>query len=256
MSFGGVQALRDVDLTVKPGQIHGLIGPNGAGKTTLLDAVSGYVNPREGSITLGVDRIESLPSWKRARRGLARSFQSGQLFPELSVLDNIQIASEANRSSSVVRDLLWPRGRTMTSLTHDTIHAFELEPHLDASVSALPNGRRQLVSIARAMAANPSILMLDEPAAGLSDRERTELTDLLRKLAGDFGVGILLIEHDVNLVLDVSDVVTVLNFGQVLAHDTPERIRNSSAVIDAYLGSPAKKSPTGEQAVELTEQLP
>ncbi|MCU1375913.1 MAG: hypothetical protein JWO68_3199, partial [Actinomycetia bacterium] len=167
--FGGVHALTNVDLRVEPGEVHGLIGPNGAGKTTLLDAISGFVRPSSGVIQLGDRVLDGLPTWRRARLGIGRSFQNVQLFADLTVLDNVRAASDVRRRGGFVRDLVWPGEQTLSATANDAIETLALGGILDSNTEELSYGRRQLVAIARALAANPSVVLLDEPAAGLSE---------------------------------------------------------------------------------------
>jgi ABC-type branched-subunit amino acid transport system ATPase component/branched-subunit amino acid ABC-type transport system permease component len=235
--FGGVIALRNVGLEVHPGEIAGLIGPNGAGKSTLIDSVTGFVRTDKGSaITLDGRRIDRLPAHRRARAGLSRSFQSLELFDDVTVLDNLRTACEPRVSWRWVTDLVWPRNRPLTPVALAAVREFGLEPHLHDQPENLSYGRRRLVAIARALAAGPSVLLLDEPAAGLDQHESAELGRLIRKLADEWGIGILIIEHDMAVVMAICDRVTVLDFGRVIASGSPTEIRQDPAVIAAYLG--------------------
>jgi ABC-type branched-subunit amino acid transport system ATPase component/branched-subunit amino acid ABC-type transport system permease component len=236
VQFGGVRVLTDVSLTVAPGEVVGLIGPNGAGKTTTIDVLSGFVRPREGSVTLGGTELVGKSPSKVARAGLARSFQSLELFDDMSVRDNLRTAAEPRDALAFFSDLVWPRRRPLGPTVEAVIAEFELEPWLDHLPTDLPYGRRRLVAIARAVASEPSVLCLDEPAAGLDEAERKELAEVIARLAAEWGMGVLLIEHDTDLVLGVCDRVCVLNFGKVLASGTPEQIRTNPEVITAYLG--------------------
>lgn len=236
VSFGGVRALSDVSLEVTPGQVHGLIGPNGAGKTTLLDVVSGFVTPDSGGVKFDDTDVAGLPVHQRARAGLGRSFQGVQLFADLSVLENVRVACDQYRPLGMARDLVRPGEEQLTPRAWKAIETLELVDLLDSKIDDLSHGQRQLVSIARALAANPHVVMLDEPAAGLDDRERRELGTLIRSLVAENDLGVLLVEHDVELVLDICDWVTVLHGGRVLAAGTPAEIRASQEVRTAYLG--------------------
>jgi ABC-type branched-subunit amino acid transport system ATPase component len=235
VSFGGVKALTDVNLVVEPGAITGLIGPNGAGKSTLIERVSGFVGG-EGRILLGDRDITGLSPHRRARAGVARSFQSLELFEDMSVLDNIRAASDNHRALPMLSDLFRPAKRTLSAPAIAAIKEFGLEPVLQTKASDLAFGTRRLVAIARAVAADPAVLMLDEPAAGLSDTEKTELGQLLRRLVTTRPMGILLVEHDMDLVLDVCDSVVAIEFGKVIATGSPDFVRNDPEVIRAYLG--------------------
>jgi branched-chain amino acid transport system permease protein len=231
--FGGVHALSDVTLNVKEGELVGLIGPNGAGKTTLIDAVSGFVNST-GAVRLGDRDLRGLPAYQRARDGLTRTWQSTELFDDLSVFENLTVAA---RESGVTED---DAKRVLALVGMDW--AAEAEP------SALSSGQRKLVGVARALVAQPKLICLDEPAAGLDTAESEELGATLRRLA-DQGQSMLLIEHDMGLVLGICDRVVVLEFGQVIAEGTPEEVRRNPTVIAAYLGDgmePTAGGPTEE----------
>jgi ABC-type branched-subunit amino acid transport system ATPase component len=223
--YGGVQALRDVSLTVQPGTIVGLIGPNGAGKTSLINATSGIVALDAGSIRLGDERLDRLPTFRIARAGVARTYQNIRLFGSLSVRTNLQAGAYrlgAPLADGDARALLERAG-----ISPDV---------LDARASLLPYGEQRRLELARALAAQPAIVMLDEPAAGMNPVETAALATVLRAIAST-GVGLMLVEHDMSLVRAVCDDVVVLNFGQTIAHGTPAQIAADPAVIEAYLGS-------------------
>ena len=234
--FGSVVAVHDVSLEVRPGEVVGLIGPNGAGKTTLIDAVTGFV-PSEGTIALDERRIDRLSATRRARLGLRRSFQSLELFDDVSVEENLRAGSDSDASRlSWLTDLIWPGRHELSTTALAAIHGFDLEADLDKTPEELPYGRRRLVGIARTVASGPSVAMLDEPAAGLDENESAELARLIRRLADERNMGVLLVEHDVPLVMSTCDRIVVIDFGSVIATGTPEEIRQSDAVRDAYLG--------------------
>jgi sulfate-transporting ATPase len=235
--FGGVTAVDDVNFDVCPGEVVGLIGPNGAGKTTMIDAVTGFVKPTSGDVLLDADRVNRWSATKRARHGLRRSFQSLELFEDISVEDNIRVGADTGGPGSWFTDLVWPGKHALASTAVSAIHEFALEPHLQDLPDALPYGRRRLVGIARAVASGPSVIMLDEPAAGLDETESQELASLIRRLADDRGMSVLLVEHDVGLVMSTCDRIIVLDFGRVIASGTPEEVRTNPAVKDAYLGT-------------------
>jgi ABC-type branched-subunit amino acid transport system ATPase component/branched-subunit amino acid ABC-type transport system permease component len=235
VSFGAVQALQGVNLSVRPGQVLGLIGPNGAGKTTFIDAVTGVV-PSVGLVNLNGQRVDRWSPHRRAAAGLGRSFQSLELFEDMTVLDNLRTAADRRGTLSYVRDLFWPQVAPLPPVAIEAINDLDLAPHLDRLPEELPSGTRRLVSIARALAAGPSVLMLDEPAAGLSDGEADELGRLIRHLADEWKLAILLIEHHVDLVMRVSDRVVALDFGQVIAAGTPAEVATNERLVTAYLG--------------------
>ncbi|MFI0369023.1 ATP-binding cassette domain-containing protein [Actinomadura sp. 1N219] len=236
VSFGGVHALTDVDLALEPGTVHGLIGPNGAGKSTLLDVISGFVSPRTGRITLGDQGLGPLKPWQRARIGIGRSFQSVELIPDLDVEDNIRVATESSAGPTLLRDLVLPSRRDLPPAAREIVRMLDLEGDLHRRVGELSFGRQRLAAIARALATDSQVILLDEPASGLDDTERRELTRAIRLVAHGRGIGVLLIEHDVDLVLGTSDVVTALDFGKVIASGSPEEVRASPEVIASYIG--------------------
>lgn len=250
VEFGGVRALDDFSLTLHPGEVVGLIGPNGAGKTTLIDAVTGFVAPTKGEMRLGGRQIERLTPAARARIGLGRSFQDLGLFSGMSVLENLRAASDRRDLLGYVSCLLRPDRVVLTPTTVMAIRQFNLSGDLQKLPADLPFGVRRLVAIARTLAAAPSILLLDEPSAGLDDTETRELGRLIRQLADEWGIAILLVEHDVHLVLERCDRVVALNRGQIIAIGTPEEVRVNPAVVDAYLGTeaPAGKSVRSDES--------
>jgi ABC-type branched-subunit amino acid transport system ATPase component/ABC-type branched-subunit amino acid transport system permease subunit len=236
--FGAVVAVDDVSFRVGAREVVGLIGPNGAGKTTIVDALTGFTRPTAGRVSLN-DTAMTGRSWapsRRARAGMRRSFQSLELFEELSVAENLHAGAGERTLLSPVRDLVWPGRRVLPATAVTSAREFGLEDDLDRLPAELPYGRRRLVGIARAMASAPSVLLLDEPAAGLDDNETDELGELVRRFADQYGMAVLLIEHDVDLVLRVCDRIVVLDFGRKIAEGTPAEIRANDAVIAAYLG--------------------
>jgi branched-chain amino acid transport system ATP-binding protein len=248
VSFGGVQALVDVDLRVEPGQLVGLIGPNGAGKTTFIDAVSGFV-PYRGEILLDGRDLGGKAAHARARLGLARTWQSVELFDDLSVRENVLVAAERPSAwGALARVVSRPeRNEEVDAL----LGTFGLDGRSDAEPSEISQGDRKLVGIARALAAEPRLLCLDEPAAGLDSHESEVLGRRLREIV-DGGTALLLVDHDMGLVLSISDYVVVLEFGKVIAEGPPDSVRTNQDVVRAYLGS-AGAEVTAELAREATE---
>jgi ABC-type branched-subunit amino acid transport system ATPase component/branched-subunit amino acid ABC-type transport system permease component len=235
VQYGGVRAVDGVSFSVTPGTILGLIGPNGAGKTSVIDAVTGFTRA-SGSVRLDGKELMGLAAAKRARAGVSRSFQSLELFEDISVFDNLRAASDPRDKLSFVRDLVYPVSPPLPSSVVAAIREFGLEDDLDRKVQDLPYARRRLLAIARAIASQPSVLLLDEPAAGLGDVETAELAHLVRRLADDWGIAVLLIEHDMNFVMSVCDRIVVLDFGRQIAAGTREEVRNDPTVVAAYLG--------------------
>jgi branched-chain amino acid transport system ATP-binding protein len=237
VTFGGVHALSGVDLEIEGGGIVGLIGPNGAGKTTFIDAVTGFVQPSSGHIEFSGHDITRAAPHERARHGLLRTFQSLELFEDLTVEQNLSAAAERIPWWQFFVDAVWPR---RSSEAADAVaRALELLDLTDDRHSLpgdLSHGRRRLVGMARSLAADPRLLLLDEPAAGLDTTESRKLGELLRVIADD-DTTILLVDHDMGLVLDVCDSVYVLDFGQIIAHGTPNEVRHDPAVVGAYLGA-------------------
>jgi branched-chain amino acid transport system ATP-binding protein len=231
--YGGVHALRDASLTVEPGQLVGLIGPNGAGKTTFIDAISG-LTPYRGSVALDGASLDGVAADARTRRGLGRTWQSAELFAELSVRDNLSVAAGRRPLRQIAAGLWRGRDEEPPSV-QEVLERLGIQALAEAYPDELTQGQRKLVDVARALTANPRVVCLDEPAAGLDTSESEELGRLLRAIV-DAGTGVLLIDHDMGLVLTVSDRVVVLDFGQVIAQGTPTEIRSNRQVIDAYLG--------------------
>jgi sulfate-transporting ATPase len=234
--FGGVVALDGVSVTVRSGEVVGLIGPNGAGKTTLIDAVTGITRRYHGHVSLDGRALDRLGPSQRARAGFARSFQSLELFDDLTVEENIRVASERPGPWAYVGDLAHPIRRRLAPFVVAAITEFGLLDDLAKRPGELAFGRRRLLGIVRAVAAGPKIVLLDEPAAGLDERESTELVELLRGLATRWNLGVLLVEHNMGVVMKACDRITALDFGQVIATGTPEEVRRHPAVVRAYLG--------------------
>ncbi len=235
--YGGVRANDAIDLDVDRGAVVGLIGPNGAGKTTFVDAITGFVRPHAGTIRFAGTEVIDLPVARRARGGLARTFQSIELFDDLSVADNLRVACERQRWFSFATDMIAPRRRT--SGLHDVEWALGMmgvEGVAAASPRDLSQGVRKLVGVARALVSRPSLLVLDEPAAGLDTAETADLGRRLGSLA-ELGIAVLLIDHDIDLVMGLCQRVDVLDFGRIIASGSPEQIRADPAVIEAYLGN-------------------
>lgn len=248
VGYGSVVAVADVSLGVKPGEVVGLIGANGAGKTSLIDAVSGFTAPRAGKVYLGGEEVTDWRASRRARAGLSRSFQALELFEDMTVADNLRTAYEPHDVASYAMDLVYPRTSPAPATVARVVQDFRLGAQLDRRVEDLPYGTRRLLAVARAVATGPSVVLLDEPAAGLSESETSELGEIVRALAYQRGIGVLLVEHDVNFVMTVCDRVVVIDFGKKIAEGSPQEIRNDARVIQAYLGV-ADDALTGAQTV-------
>jgi len=233
--FGGLVAVDDVSLTIPAGGLVGLIGPNGAGKTTLLDALTGFVRA-QGEVCFDERRIDRLPPQRRARRGLARTFQSLELFEDLTVRENVLAAADPRLLSGLLEPIRGVPAR-VAGRADEALERVGLGPLRDRVPSELSNADRKLLGVARALAPEPRLVLLDEPAAGLDQASTAKLGTQLRSLAAD-GTALLLVDHDMGLVLGVCDRVTVLDLGRVLAEGTPPEIRADADVITAYLGEP------------------
>ena len=233
--YGGVVAVNDLSLRVEPGEIVALIGPNGAGKTSFMDATTGFA-PASGRVLLGDESVDGWPAARRARAGMVRSFQGLELFEDMTIRENIQAASDRWTRRALVTDLVRP-GRSMLSpAALAAVAEFGLGAHLDALPEHLSQGQRRLVAIARAVAMEPSVLLLDEPVAGLDDTETAEFGTLVRRLADVWGMAVLVVEHDMSFVMEISDRVVVMDFGNHVTEGTPTEVRQNPAAIAAYLG--------------------
>jgi sulfate-transporting ATPase len=235
--FGGVVALHELSLQVRPGEVIGLIGPNGAGKSTTIDAITGFVSSARGEVHLGDDRIDGWTRERRARAGLGRSFQSLELFDDLTVLENLQTACDRRDSAAYITNLVVPDHSELTPAARAAIADFGLEPYLQMKVSDLGYAHRRMLAVARAVAGGHSTLLLDEPASGLGDVQTQNLGTAIRRLANERGVGVFLVEHNIDMVLRTCDRVYALDFGVLIGSGTPAEIRKNPAVIEAYLGT-------------------
>jgi ABC-type branched-subunit amino acid transport system ATPase component/branched-subunit amino acid ABC-type transport system permease component len=236
VAYGGITAVRDISMTIEPGQVVGLIGPNGAGKTTLVDAATGYVKC-SGQVLLDGQRLDRMPAHRRARAGLTRSFQSLELFEDLTVAENLRTASDPGGVLPYFTDIVYPKHLPLSEAALACIDEFNIGSLLGRLPTELSYGQRRLVAIARSVATAPSVLLLDEPAAGLVEWSSIELATLVRRLASDWGMGILVIEHDIRFVMSACDSVMALDFGRQIAFGSPEAVRHDPAVVTAYLGA-------------------
>ncbi|OZG26152.1 ABC transporter [Williamsia sp. 1138] len=237
--FGGVLAVNGVSLEVRPGEIHGLIGPNGSGKTTCIDAITGFVHS-EGQVALGDRNLTGKSPRRRAASGLSRSFQSLELFGDLTVEENLAVAAESPRLWQYITDLFRPGKIRLSAHALAAMHQFELEDSRHLLPEEVSFGQRKAIAIARAVAGRPDVLLLDEPAAGLGDGEANELADLIVRVSREWGIGVLLVEHKMDLVLAISDRLTVLQEGAILTTGEPNAVLSDPRVITAYLGTDAE----------------
>lgn len=240
--YGGVAALDDVSFTVEEGEVVGLIGPNGAGKTSCIDALTGFQRPHGGHVRFRGRSLDGVAAHRRARLGFVRTFQSLDLFDDLTVRENLSVAASTPDWRSTVTDALWPK-RPMRSAVEEVVELVGLGTIVHRCPAELSNGERHRVALGRALVSRPGLLLLDEPAAGLDDAESAALGELLRSLPGR-GTAVLLVDHDMGLVMAACDRIHVLDFGRLIASGAPAEVRAHPDVVAAYLG--AAVPPEGE----------
>lgn len=241
IQFGGLKAVSSVHMEINQGELIGLIGPNGAGKTTCFNLLTGVYVPTEGEISLRGERLNGLAPYQITRKGISRTFQNIRLFKDLSVLDNVKVAYHSLAKHSMLSSIFrlpsfFAGEREMEKKAISFLKIFELDGVKDEIAKNLPYGQQRRLEIARALAAEPKLLLLDEPAAGMNPQETHQLMELIAFIRKEFNLTILLIEHDMPLVMGICERIYVLDHGQLIAEGTPDVIRNHPKVIEAYLG--------------------
>ena len=241
IAFGGLQAVSQLDLKIEKGHLYGLIGPNGAGKTTVFNMLTGVYKPTEGNIVLDGNDITGATPEAISKAGIARTFQNIRLFNDMTVLDNVKVGLHNQERYSGFEGVLrlptyWKHEKAAHERAMELLSIFDMEHLANEQAGSLPYGAQRRLEIVRALATNPKLLLLDEPAAGMNPSETAELMENIVKIRDTFGIAIMLIEHDMSLVMNICEGICVLNFGKVIAKGTAEEIQNNDAVIEAYLG--------------------
>ena len=250
MQFGGVVAVNDLSMDIYPGEIVALIGPNGAGKTTVFNLLTGVYVPTEGAFYLCGQKLNGKQTYQVVEAGIARTFQNIRLFKAMTVLDNVKIAFTKDIHYNLADSLLrtkkyWNTEQELTDKAMEYLRIVHLDDKAGQLASSLPYGQQRKLEIARALATDPKLLLLDEPAAGMNPSETQELMENIVKIRDMFQIAIMLIEHDMNLVMGICEGICVLNFGQIIAKGTAEEIQANPKVIEAYLGSQKKEGNKG-----------
>lgn len=240
--FGGLKAVSDFDISISENELVGLIGPNGAGKTTIFNLLTGVYQPTEGVIYLNGKSMAHKKPHQMVKEGIARTFQNIRLFKELTVLDNVKVAFNQGMKYSLLKAVFrtpsyWKEEAEIDRKARELLAVFKMEDMADSLAENLPYGQQRKLEIARALATNPKILLLDEPAAGMNPTETAELMETISTIRKNFNISILLIEHDMSLVMSICERIIVIDYGQIIAKGTPQQIAKNEKVIGAYLGA-------------------
>jgi len=234
--FGGVVAADNITFSVNPGTVHGLIGPNGAGKSTLMNLISGIYTPDKGKVFFDEKDITDVPPYERARMGIARTFQAPRFLQRSNIRDNLLLGSDLVDQHSYFKSFFSKQGRNFESELQKFMKLADFEIDLDDDISSLTYGHRKLLEIIRSMLAHPRVMLVDEPAAGLNNKEIDNAMALLNMAANEYGIGVLLIEHSMDMIMHICEDIVVISFGKVIATGKPKEIASNPEVITAYLG--------------------
>ena len=235
-SFGGVVTAKEVTFCVYPGEIKGLIGPNGAGKTTMMNMISGIYTADSGDVYFNEEKITDKPDYARARMGIGRTFQTPRFLQRSSVRDNLMIGADLGNKIGYLAGFFGKNRNNFYQELKEMMDILHFSFNWDDDINSLPFGQRKLLEIVRSLLSHPKVILVDEPAAGLNNKEIEYLMDILRMAAKKMNIGVLVIEHSMDMIMDLCETIAVLNFGELIADGTPAEISNNTAVIEAYLG--------------------